>query len=104
MNLKAIVLYASRCFLGESPYWHAERKSCFWVDIEERRIFERNWMSGSTAVRNLPLRVSLVVQNKEDQLILGLEGGIASYNFDTDTLHWLADLKKDKVHHRTNDG
>lgn len=104
MNLKATVLYASRCYLGEGPYWHAERKSCFWVDIEERKIFEYNWVTGATAFRNLPHRISLVVQNREDQLILGLEGGIARYNFDTDTLNWLMDLEKDKDDHRTNDG
>jgi sugar lactone lactonase YvrE len=104
MNLEATVLYACRCYLGESPYWHAERKSCFWVDIEERKIFEYDWTTRATAFRNLPLRVSVVVQNKEDQLILGLEGGIARYNFDTDTLNWLMDLEKDKDNHRTNDG
>jgi sugar lactone lactonase YvrE len=104
MNLKATVLYGSRCYLGESPYWHAERKSCFWVDIEERKIFEHNWVTGATDFRNLPHRISLVVQDKDDQLILGLEGGIARYNFDADTLHWLIDLEKDKEGHRTNDG
>jgi sugar lactone lactonase YvrE len=104
MNLKPTVLYASRCYLGEGPYWHAERKSCFWVDIEERKIFEHHWETGATAVRKLPHRVSLVVQDRQDQLILGLEGGLARYDFDTDTLSWLKDLERDKEHHRINDG
>lgn len=104
MDLKATVLYASQCYLGEGPYWHAERKHCFWVDIEERRIFEYDWETGATAFRDLPRRVSLLVQDKEDQLILGLEGGIARYDLDTDKLDWLMDLEKDKEDHRTNDG
>jgi sugar lactone lactonase YvrE len=104
MDLKATVLYASRCYVGEGPYWHAERKSCFWVDIEERNIFQHNWVTGVTTFRKLQHRVSLVVQNEEDQLILGLQGGIARYDFDTEKLDWLLNLEKDKDDHRPNDG
>ncbi|HTR30784.1 MAG TPA: SMP-30/gluconolactonase/LRE family protein [Puia sp.] len=104
MNLQATVLYPSRCNLGEGPYWHAARNSCFWVDIEERKIFEHHWATGATAFRTLPHRVSLVVQDKHDRLILGLEGGLARYDFDTDTLHWLMNIERDKDNHRINDG
>jgi|SRR5579872_6946458 len=102
--MKAAVLYASGCDLGEGPYWHAERKSCFWVDIEAKKIFEHSWDTGVTTSRVLPYRISLVVQNTHDQLIVALEGGIAKYDFDTNTLDWLLDLERQVDHHRTNDG
>ena len=33
--MKVDLLSASQCILGESPMWHAERKCCYWVDIEK---------------------------------------------------------------------
>ncbi|HEV2352629.1 MAG TPA: SMP-30/gluconolactonase/LRE family protein [Puia sp.] len=102
--MKASVLYSSRCELGEGPYWHAQRKSCFWVDIEARKIFEYKWLTGVTTVKILPSRVSLVVQDSNDQLILALEGGIAKYDFDTDALDCILDLERELLDHRPNDG
>src|SRR5258708_13564237 len=41
--MNATLLYPAQCFLGEGPFWHAGRESCFWVDIENRRLFEYPW-------------------------------------------------------------
>lgn len=60
MNHKADLLYASQCILGESPMWHAERKSCFWVDIENGVLCEYNWIQKITRSWQLNYRLLLV--------------------------------------------
>ncbi len=100
----AAPLYPSQCYLGEGPMWHAARQSCFWVDIEGRKFFEYNWISQQTIVRTLDHRVTLIVQDSNDHLILGLEGGIGHYDLDKEKFTWLTDLEKEKDKHRCNDG
>jgi sugar lactone lactonase YvrE len=102
--MQAEVLYPAQCFLGEGPMWHAERKSCFWVDIEEQKFFEYNFINKNVQVRTLDYRVTLIVQDKNNQLVLGLEGGIGRYNLDTEQFTWLTNLEKEKNKHRCNDG
>ncbi len=102
--MTASVLFPSQCYLGEGPFWHAERKSCFWVDIEGKKLFEYNWIDKTIKLRELDYRVTLVVQDQNDHLILGLEGGVARYNLDDEKLLWLIDVEKDIHKHRTNDG
>jgi len=100
----ASLLYPSQCYLGEGPLWHAERQSCFWVDIENKKFYEYKWVEKTVQCRSLDYRVSLIVQDKHNQLVLGLQGGIARYNLDSETLNWLIDVEKDLTKHRCNDG
>jgi sugar lactone lactonase YvrE len=102
--MNASLLYPSQCYLGEGPYWHAERKSCFWVDIEGKKLFEYNWINKTTRCRVLDYRVTLVVQDNEGHLVLGMEGGVARYNLENETFSWLIDVEKDFHKHRCNDG
>ena len=101
--MKAEVLYASQCCLGEGPMWHAERKSCFWVDIEGKKFFEYNLTAKAIRIRSLDYRVTFVVQDKNDQLVLGLEGGIGRYDLNEEKFTWLVDLEKEIPNHRCND-
>lgn len=102
--MTASVLYPSQCYLGEGPLWHAERNSCFWVDIENKKFYEYKWLEKTVQCRSLDYRVSLIVQDKNDHLVLGLEGGIARYNLDEEKLNWLIDIEKEYDKHRCNDG
>ncbi len=114
--MNATHLYSSQCFLGESPFWHEGRKSCFWVDIEDRRLFEYSWpadpLQGSNASHPPPMvrqwqfdkRVTLVLRDKQDRLLLGMEGGLAKFDLDTGRLEWLMDIEKEMYKHRCNDG
>jgi sugar lactone lactonase YvrE len=63
----AEILYPSQCILGESPLWHAERKCCFWVDIENGVLYEYNWISETTRSWKFNYRLTLVLQGKGDQ-------------------------------------
>jgi sugar lactone lactonase YvrE len=104
MDLVAALLYPSRCELGESPFWHAERHSCFWVDIEGCRIYECEWGSGKTRSWTLQHKVTLVVASADGNLVLGLKGGVAKFKFDTGDIQWLLDIEKEQELHRCNDG
>lgn len=102
--MTASLLYASYCKLGESPLWHPERNSCFWVDIEGCKLFEYNWTTADVTTREFSQRISLAVQGEENNLVVGLQGGIAGYDLTTGKLSWLTDLGRDWAHHRCNDG
>lgn len=103
MNSKADVLYASQCILGESPLWHSERKSCFWVDIENGILYEYNWIKQTTRDWKFNYRLTLVLQGKGNQLILALDAKIARFDLETEQIEWLVDVDRDsKI--RCNDG
>ena len=90
--MTATMLYPAQCYLGEGPLWHAQRKSCFWVDIERNKFYEYSWHDRTVQCRSLDYRVSFIVQDKDNNLVLGLEGGIARYDLTTETLTWLIDI------------
>jgi sugar lactone lactonase YvrE len=105
--MNATLLYPAQCFLGEGPFWHAGRKSCFWVDIENRQLFEYPWQApseGAATVRQFDRRVSLILPDKQDRLLLGMQGGLAAFDPGTGDLQWLLDIEKDLSRHRCNDG
>lgn len=102
--MTASILYASSCTLGESPLWHPERNSCFWTDIEGCKLFEYNLATGHLKTREFSQRISLAVQGAGDNLVLGLQGGIARYDLPAGELTWLTDLGRDWADHRCNDG
>lgn len=103
MNRKADLLYASQCILGESPLWHAERKSCFWVDIENGILYEYNWLKKTTRSWKFNHRLGLVLQGQGNKLILALDAKIASFDLETEKLEWLVDVDTDPQI-RCNDG
>lgn len=102
----AAVLYPSGCILGESPMWHNERNSCFWVDIEGCIIYEYSFVHQNCSQYQLSQRVSLVVKsNTADELILGLQGGVSRFNLTSQTLSMLtSELNADWQNYRCNDG
>ena len=100
----AEILYSSQCILGESPLWHAERKCCFWVDIENGVLYEYNWISQTTRSWKFDYRLTLVLQGKGDQLILALNTKIARFHLESEQLEWLLDVEIPPSENRCNDG
>ncbi len=103
-KIKAELLFPSNCTLAESPLWHKERNSCFWVDIEGCRIYEYDWLTKDVKQYELAQRVSLIVQGNGDELILGLQGGVGRYNLATQQLEWIRGMEVNWKTHRCNDG
>ena len=104
--MQASLLYKSGNILAEGPFWHAERKSFFWVDIDGKKFHEYTWPDGKTNEWQLDHRVSLIVQPADDdnKLFLGVQGGLASFDLLTGKFEWALDIEKDIPINRTNDG
>jgi len=102
--MKAKHLFASNCFLGEGPYWHVARQSFFWVDIENGKLFEHNLKTKETKTRSFPHRLAVVLEGKENELILGLDRKLARFNLITEELNWLYEVESEYPLHRFNDG
>ncbi len=102
--MRASVLYPSQCMLGEGPIWHAERKCCFWVDIERGILYEYNWVSKVTRTWSFDYKVTMVIQGANNNLILGLNGGIARFDLKSERLEWLLDIETELKENRCNDG
>lgn len=103
--MHASLLYKSNNILAEGPYWHAERKSFFWVDIDGKKFHEYKWNSGEVNEWLLNYRVSLVAEEvHSDRLLLAVQGGLIAFDLNRKTFDWLADIEKEFPMHRTNDG
>lgn len=102
--MEAKLWYDAACELGEGPLWHAERGSFFWVDIEGRTLYERDWQSGAVRQRAFEERISLVIPGRGHEVILGLQGGIARYDLEAGLLSWITSLGIRWHTIRCNDG
>lgn len=98
------MLFPSACILGEGPVWHEKRNSVFWVDIENCMLFEYHWLTNDVNKYRFTQRISLAVPGEGDELILGLQGGVARYILSSRTLEWITGLGENWETHRCNDG
>src|SRR5258708_21928795 len=115
--MNATLLYPAQCFLGEGPFWHAGRESCFWVDIENRRLFEYPWSAllretgmarqspppGAATVWQFDRRVSLLLPHKQGRPPLRLQGGVAVFDPTFVRLQWRLQIRKKPSPHPCND-
>lgn len=100
-NLKSI---PSQCFLGEGPYWHDQRDSFLWVDIENGKLFEYPLATGSTRNWKFADRLTVVLESQNEKLILGIGRKLARFDPETEELEWLCGVENDLPLHRFNDG
>ncbi len=100
--MKATLLYPSQCYLGEGPLWHAERKSCFWVNIEDGILYEYNWLNKSIQTWKFNHSISVALLDKNNDLVISLDTSIARFNPVTGEHTWLLDIEKGNTH-RCND-
>ncbi|MHA4895926.1 SMP-30/gluconolactonase/LRE family protein [Pedobacter sp. PWIIR3] len=104
MNPTVTTLVSSQNILGESPFWHQGRESIFWVDIEAGLLQEVVLSTNKVNVWNLGMRVSLIVEGNTEELILGTQGGIVSFNLESHLTTVIVPLEKDLADRRCNDG
>lgn len=98
------VLYPAQCILGESPLWHEKRKSYIWVDIEEKRLYELHSITKRFKQWQFDKRVSVALENEDSGVVLGMQGGIAGFNFKKGRTKWLVDIEPGLKDNRCNDG
>jgi sugar lactone lactonase YvrE len=97
-------MFASKCVLGESPLWHQKSKSCFWVDIHHGVLYQYNLSQDRIRQWDVNDHVSLVIESYDCNLILAVQGGVLSFDPETGSKIWIADIDKDIPNNRCNDG
>ncbi|HVZ57628.1 MAG TPA: SMP-30/gluconolactonase/LRE family protein [Chitinophagaceae bacterium] len=102
--MQADLFYRSTCILAEGPCWHSRRRSLWWTDIEGKSLYEFPWPDGPVRPRPVPRRVSLLVAAADGRLLLGMQGGLALYDPDTEAQTFLCALEPGQPAQRTNDG
>ena len=99
-----VIFSPSHCQLGESPCWHPERESLFWLDILARKLYEK---APGQAERNwdLPATASRVILDgcSTNALYLVTDQGLALFRPDTGHFQLLIPIALDEGY-RTNDG
>lgn len=102
--MKPTILVKKKFLLAESPMWSVNRNCLFWVDIEGKTLNEFYWESGNLKQFSLPQRVGFLAEAGDDQVILGLQEGLAFFDLTSQELTWLQDVEKEQENQRCNDG
>jgi len=94
--------------LGEGPLWHPVRNSLFWLDILNRRLFEKNLESKNPEADRswlLPELTSVIAHDKNDENILWMvtDKSFGKYDLSKCSYHPILDLGLEHSF-RANDG
>lgn len=89
---------------GNSLLWHPERKSLFWVETDEKQLFEYTPATKQCNSWQFDSKAGCVVPETDDQVVLALEKRIIRYNLNKqeETLIATIDSRNKKL--RCNDG
>ena len=106
--LKPIIFSTQACDLGESPLWHKQRKSLFWLDISNKILYEKSFNSTKKDYDrkwNLPYVSSAIVEYSKDKnrLYLLTEHSFGLINLKTGEYSGIIKLSLTDEF-RTNDG
>lgn len=91
--------------LGEGPVWDQQTSHLWWIDSIDGRIF-RNGADG-TDLRVWDVREkigSMALYPKGDKLLVALQSGLYSYDFENDTKQLLESPEREYPFNRLNDG
>lgn len=100
-----IEVYTAGNELGEGPLWLSHSNSLCWVDIQRYKVYE--YSLNTKQVRNWEIHkyVSLLIEtDKKDTLLIGVKGGVALLNMETNKIYEVISLEKGNENSRTNDG
>ncbi|RZK82358.1 MAG: SMP-30/gluconolactonase/LRE family protein [Pedobacter sp.] len=102
--MKISTIYKSANVLGESPFWHSDKQSVFWVDIEQCTVHELNLNTDQHQSWNVGRRVSVILKADGDALVIGVQGGIMNLDLTTGNTKILIPVDQNNPKHRCNDG
>lgn len=94
----------ARNTLGEGPFWRARENRLYWVDIEEGRVHRYHPESGETRAFDIHRRVSLILEDERGGMMLGVQGGLISFDPASGPGETLCSLDANIEGQRTNDG
>lgn len=94
----------SKNILGESPFWHRDRQSIFWVDVEEGILHEQKLSSESPTIWEVGKKIAVILSVKGNEVLLGCQDGIGRFNLITEEWKLEAPIQLDVETQRCNDG
>ena len=104
MAKKAEPIVQQGARLGEGSLWHWRTQRLFWVDIMGQTVFLFDPKSGENRGVNVGRDVGTVVPRKSGGLMLGVKGGFASLDLETEAVEEIAMVETDLPNNRFNDG
>lgn len=75
-ELQAELIVDAQAELGEGPYWDAESKQLYWVDITGKKLRIYDPITGGEVVRSFDQMVSAVIPTTTGGLLLAMEDGV----------------------------
>ena len=90
--------------LGEGPFWHPIHQMLYWVDIEEKILHGLEPHTKRHREWPVSKRLGTVAPALNGNLILGLQGEIASFDAVSGTMESLVRIEPDAPDNRCNDG
>ena len=104
MARKADPIVQQGARLGEGSLWHPQTQRLLWVDIMGQTVFIFDPKSGENCGINVGRDVGTVVPRKSGGLMLGVKGGFAGLDPETEALEEIAMVETDLPNNRFNDG
>lgn len=90
--------------LGESPYWHPQEQTLYWVDIPGKQILRANVYMGTVDAWDMPSEPGCIAPAASDGLVVALRHGVFRARQWGGPLHHIATLPYDTATVRANDG
>lgn len=98
------LLAQPQAILGEGAWWDHGKKLLYWVDILGKKLFIYNPLNSSNKEIFLPEDVGAVVAKQDGDLVLAVKGGFALYSPELGNFKMVAEVEKDILTNRFNDG
>ena len=92
------------CQLGESPFWHPEEQSLYWIDIVARKVYRHWFPAGPTESWDLPTEPGCIAPGRSGGLVISLRDGFYRARQWQGRLEPLALTDHDTKTTRFNDG
>jgi len=102
--MKANLLIACNCILGEGPVWDERRGMLWWTDIDGKRIHRYDRETGRHERIEVPEKVGAFALREKGGIIVAAANGWALCNEDGSDWRHIADPEPEHANHRFNDG
>jgi len=90
--------------LAEGPFWHADQRALYFVDIKGKTVHRCAEDGGARATWTLPDQVGFALPMSDGALLCGLPGKVVRFDADGGGLETLLALEGDLPGNRNNDG
>ena len=98
------LLVDAKAKIGEGPIWDDKLQKLLWIDILGNALFVYDPVDGSNLHFDIGQMVGTVVPWRDNEVMLAIQNGFASYNLKTQQLSLIIDPEADKPNNRFNDG